>query len=91
MVLLPDEERPGASLLVRKEVLVSGDDLSDAYAGFESQSSQPAVMFTLNGKGAAAFARVTRENIGKPFAIVLDNKVVWRRSSDRKFRAVTAR
>jgi protein-export membrane protein SecD len=75
-VLLPDEERPGASILVRKEVLVSGDDLSDAYAGFDNQSSQPAVMFTLNGKGAAAFARVTRENIGKPFAIVLDNKVV---------------
>ncbi len=75
-VLLPDEERPGASLLVRKEVLVSGDDLTDAYAGFDNQSGQPAVMFTLNGKGAAAFARVTRENIGKPFAIILDNKVV---------------
>ncbi|MFZ1108701.1 MAG: protein translocase subunit SecD [Rhodomicrobium sp.] len=73
--LLLDEER-GGSVLVRKEILVSGDDLSDAYAGFDSQSGQPAVMFTLNVKGAAAFARVTRENIGKPFAIILDNKVV---------------
>jgi protein-export membrane protein SecD len=75
-VLLTDEERPGGSVLVRKEILVSGDDLSDAYAGFDSQSGQPAVMFTLNVKGAAAFARVTRDNIGKPFAIILDNKVV---------------
>jgi protein-export membrane protein SecD len=74
-VLLPDEER-GGSVLVHKEVLVSGDDLADAYAGFDNQTGQPAVMFTLNGKGAAAFARVTRENIGKPFAIILDNKVV---------------
>jgi protein-export membrane protein SecD len=74
-VLLADEDR-GGSVLVHKEVLVSGDDLTNAYAGFDNRNGQPAVMFELNSKGATAFARVTRDNIGKPFAIILDNKVV---------------
>jgi protein-export membrane protein SecD len=72
--LLPDEEHPGLFWLVHKEVLVSGDDIADAQAGY-SNSGGRAVIFTLNTHGAVAFARVTRENIGKPFAIVLDNKV----------------
>jgi protein-export membrane protein SecD len=77
--LLPDEEHPGRSVLVRKEVLVSGDDLVNAYAGYDTRTGgagERAVDFELNNKGAVAFARVTRENIGKPFAIVLDNKVM---------------
>lgn len=77
--LLPDSEHPGRNVLVRKEVIVSGDDLVNAYAGYDSRSGgvgERAVDFEFNSKGAAAFARVTRENIGKPFAIVLDNKVI---------------
>src|SRR5262249_3445644 len=78
--LLPDVEHPGRSILVRKEVAVSGDDLVNAYAGYSNnQSGRPgerAVHFEFNSRGAVAFARVTRENVGKPFAIVLDNKVI---------------
>ena len=77
-VLLPDAERPGHKILVHKEVLVSGDDLVNAYAGYDNRAGgvgERAVDFELNSKGATAFARVTRDNIGKPFAIVLDNQV----------------
>ncbi len=78
-MLLPDEEHPGRSILVKKEVLVSGDDLVNAYGGYSSRGSgsgERAVHFEFNNRAAVAFARVTRENIGKPFAIVLDNKVI---------------
>jgi preprotein translocase subunit SecD len=78
-MLLEDTEHPGHSILVRKEVIVSGDDLVNAYAGYSNQSGGPgqrAVHFEFNSRGAVAFARVTRENINKPFAIILDNKVV---------------
>jgi preprotein translocase subunit SecD len=77
--LLPDTEHPGSFILVHKEVLVAGDDIVDARAGYDSTSGglgQRAVTFELNSRGAVAFARVTRENIGKRFAIVLDNKVM---------------
>ncbi len=78
-LLLPDAEHPGSYILVHKEILVSGDDIVDAHAGYDSSSGgigQRAVLFTLNTRGAVAFARVTRENIGRRFAIVLDNKVM---------------
>jgi protein-export membrane protein SecD len=78
-VLLSDTEHPGRSVLVHKEVIVSGDDLVNAYAGYDSRSGgvgERAVHFEFNSRGATAFARVTRENIGKPFAIILDNKVI---------------
>jgi protein-export membrane protein SecD len=78
-LLLPDSEHPGRSVLVRKEVIVSGDDLVNAYAGYDNRAGgigERAVDFEFNSRGATAFARVTRENIGKPFAIVLDNKVI---------------
>jgi protein-export membrane protein SecD len=78
-VLLPDAEHPGRKILLHKEVIVSGDDLVNAYAGYDNRAGgvgERAVDFEFNSKGAAAFARVTRENIGKPFAIVLDNKVI---------------
>ncbi len=78
-VLLPDAEHPGRKILLHKEVIVSGDDLVNAYAGYDNRAGgvgERAVDFEFNSKGAASFARVTRENIGKPFAIVLDNKVI---------------
>ncbi len=78
-ILLPDAEHPGRKVLLHKEVIVSGDDLTNAYAGYDNRAGgvgERAVDFEFNSKGAAAFARVTRENIGKPFAIVLDNKVI---------------
>ena len=78
-MLLPDSEHQGRKVLLHKEVIVSGDDLVNAYAGYDNRAGgvgERAVDFEFNSKGAAAFARVTRENIGKPFAIVLDNKVI---------------
>ena len=77
--LLPDAEHPGRNILVHREVLVSGDDIVNAYAGYDNRSGGVggrAVDFELNTRGAVAFARVTRDNIGKPFAIILDNKVM---------------
>jgi protein-export membrane protein SecD len=77
--LLPDSEHAGRFVLVHKEAIVSGDDLVNAYAGYDNHAGglgERAVEFEFNSRGAAAFARVTRENIGKPFAIVLDNKVI---------------
>jgi protein-export membrane protein SecD len=77
-LLLPDRDQPGQFVLVYKEAILRGDDLVDVY-GSDHALSGPggaAVYFEFNGKGAVRFARFTRENIGKPFAIVLDNKVI---------------
>jgi preprotein translocase subunit SecD len=63
-------------LLIQKRVVVSGEELVDAQAGFENTTRQPIVSFRFNANGARKFAQVTQENVGRPFAIVLDNKVV---------------
>ncbi len=62
--------------LIEKRVLVSGDDLTDAQPGFDQRTSEPIVTFRFNNAGAKKFAQVTTENVGKPFAIVLDNEVI---------------
>jgi len=55
---------------------VEGEDLSDAQPSFDSRSNEPIVNFRFNQKGALRFGRLTQENVGRPFAIVLDNVVV---------------
>ena len=60
---------------VEKRVMVQGEDLTDAHTTFD-QSGEPVVSFTFNLRGGQQFGQVTSENVGKPFAIVLDNKVV---------------
>lgn len=55
---------------------VSGEDLTDSQPGFDSRSNEPIVSFRFNNRGAKRFARLTRDNVGRPFAIVLDNKVI---------------
>jgi preprotein translocase subunit SecD len=72
--ILPGEE--GQQYLIEKRVLVSGADLTDAQPSFDQQSGQPVVTFRFNSSGARKFAEVTSANVGKPFAIVLDNKVI---------------
>ncbi|MBU3725693.1 MAG: protein translocase subunit SecD [Burkholderiaceae bacterium] len=68
-------ERGGGPLLLRREVLLTGENLTDAQAGFDSQNpSEPAVHLTLDAKGARVFRDITRENIGKRMAIVLVEK-----------------
>ncbi len=69
------EERGGGPILLRREVVLTGDSLTDAQAGFDSQNpSEPAVHLTLDSKGARVFRDITRENIGKRMAILLVEK-----------------
>ena len=60
--------------VVKKRVMVGGDTLTDAQATF--QNNEPVVSFRFDTNGARRFADATKENVGKPFAIVLDNKVI---------------
>jgi preprotein translocase subunit SecD len=62
--------------LVEKRILVSGADLTNAQPGFDQRTNEPIVSFRFNSNGARRFAQVTSENVGRPFAIVLDNEVV---------------
>jgi len=62
------------SYVVRKRVMVGGDTLTDAQATF--QNNEPVVSFKFDSIGGKKFGDATRENVGKPFAIVLDNKVI---------------
>ena len=66
----------GGTIQVERRVLVRGEDLTSAEPGFDQRNSEPIVNFRFNVKGAQAFDKVTTENVGKPFAIILDNKVV---------------
>jgi len=66
----------GQKFLIEKRVLVSGADLIDAQPGFDQRNSEPIVSFRFNSTGARKFAEATQQNVGKPFAIVLDNKVI---------------
>ncbi len=76
-VLLPQEGNPGEpALLVQRRSLVTGEMLTDAQPTFDSRDNQPAVSFRFNGQGSRAFGRATTENVGKRFAIVLDNRII---------------
>jgi preprotein translocase subunit SecD len=68
------QDKDGSTLLVRKTVVLTGDNLNDAQAGFESQTQEPTVNLNLDSKGASIFKLVTRENIGKRMAILLIEK-----------------
>jgi len=67
-------ERSGVPLLLRKQVVLTGDSISDAQPGFDGQTGEPAVHINLDGKGARIFQQVTRESIGKRMAMVLIEK-----------------
>ncbi len=62
--------------VIKKAVAVSGGDLTDAQPGFDQRTSEPIVNFRFNSSGARRFAQITQENVGRPFAIVLDNQVI---------------
>jgi preprotein translocase subunit SecD len=66
----------GQQYVIEKRVLVSGGDLTDAQPGFDPRTSEPVVSFRFNTSGARKFAEATQVNVGKPFAIVLDNEVI---------------
>ncbi|WP_119354413.1 protein translocase subunit SecD [Azohydromonas sediminis] len=67
-------ERGGAPLIVKRQVILTGENLTDAQPGFDSQTQEPAVHLTLDAKGARIFRDVTRENVGKRMAILLFEK-----------------
>jgi len=79
--LLPSDERDARGqnprmYLVRKRVMVSGDTLIDSQPSFDSRTSEPVVTFRFDSAGAKRFGDTTAKNVGKPFAIVLDGKVI---------------
>jgi preprotein translocase subunit SecD len=67
-------ERNGAPLLVKKQVVLTGDRLTDAQPGFDSQTQEAAVHLTLDATGSRIFKEVTRENVGRRMAILLIEK-----------------
>jgi preprotein translocase subunit SecD len=67
-------ERNGAPLLVKKQVVLTGDRLTDAQPGFDNQTHEAAVHLTLDATGARIFKEYTRENVGKRMAILLIEK-----------------
>lgn len=74
--LLPHrDEENGGLVAVKREVMVSGANLTSATQSF-NQNNSPIVSFSFDSVGARKFCNVTRDNIGKPFAVVLDNKVI---------------
>jgi len=76
--LLPSDTtsngQPLQYYVVKRRVMVSGDTLTDAQPTF--QDNQPVVSFKFDSTGARRFGDATKDNVGKPFAIVLDNKVI---------------
>ncbi|MBW8461889.1 protein translocase subunit SecD [Acidovorax sp.] len=67
-------ERSGQAIIVKKQVILTGENLTDAQPGFDGQTQEPTVNLTLDAKGSRIFKDITRENIGKRMAIVLFEK-----------------
>ena len=69
-------QKGGGTITVQKRVMVDGEDLVDAQQSFDQQTGEPDVTFRFNLRGGQKFGQVTTENVGRPFAIVLDGKVI---------------
>lgn len=68
------KDREGATILVKKNVVLTGDYITDAGPGVNNQTGQSVVNVTLDARGARVFQQVTRENVGKRMAILLIEK-----------------
>lgn len=68
------KDREGRMLLVKKQVILTGERINDAQPGFDSRTNEPAVHINLDGVGARQFKEATRENVGKRMAIILFEK-----------------
>ncbi|MGZ8312068.1 MAG: protein translocase subunit SecD [Allosphingosinicella sp.] len=75
-VLPYSEGGEGARIAVQRRAIITGDQIANAQQGFDPQDNRPVVNITFDGTGARRFARVTQENVGRPFAIILDNDVI---------------
>ena len=69
-------EEPSSPLLVERRIMVGGDRLIDAQPGFDQRTGEPVVNFRFDSMGGRQFGEVTRTSVGRPFAIVLDDKVI---------------
>ena len=67
-------DRDGVPYLLKREVILTGDRISDAQPGFDNQTGEPAVHINLDGRGATIFQQITRESVGKRMAMVLVEK-----------------
>jgi len=74
--ILYSTDDPPIPYLIQRRVLVSGENLVDSQAGFDQRTNEPIVTFRFDTKGAQRFGQVTQQNVGFPFAIILDNQVI---------------
>jgi preprotein translocase subunit SecD len=65
-----------AEYVIQETAIVPGDDLEDAQPGFDQRTTEPIISFRFNTSGARKFGKYTQENVGRPFAIMLDDKVI---------------
>ncbi|MEI9850819.1 MAG: protein translocase subunit SecD [Sphingomonas sp.] len=72
----PDDPEGRGRIAVYSNALITGDMLVDAKQDYDPQDGRPMVTLTLDGAGTKRFAKVTTENTGKPFAIIVDNQVI---------------
>lgn len=75
VMVLPGKD-DGVRYAIDEHPLMSGERLADAQLGFDGTTNEPVVSFRLDAAGARTFAQITKDNVGKPFAIVLDGKVL---------------
>jgi preprotein translocase subunit SecD len=75
--ILPADELPaGSCMAVQSRAMVSGDQIADARQDFDNQTGEVAVLLNFNSEGSLRFARTTQANVGRPFAIILDNRIL---------------
>ncbi|MGC8203458.1 protein translocase subunit SecD [Aliiroseovarius sp. PTFE2010] len=74
-MLLPSMDEEGTYYILEKTAVVTGDELTDSQPAFD-QNGRPSVTFRFNATGARKFGDYTAENVGSPFAIVLDDEVI---------------
>ena len=74
--VLYEDTDPPAPYLIETRAMVDGENLTDAQASFDQQTNEPIVTFRFDTKGATRFCQVTTQNVGRPFAIVLDESII---------------
>lgn len=75
-IVLNSVDDPPIPYLLESKALLGGEDLVDAQVSFDQRTNEPVVTFRFNTAGAREFARITQQNVGRPFAIVLDSEVI---------------
>ncbi len=84
-------ERSGAPILLKRQVMLTGDYITDAASGIDTQSGGPAVFITLDGRGARRMSDATKDNVGRLMAVVfIENQTETRRVGD-EFEKITTK